>query len=50
MTPTFDHLLPDILDAWRRAPSVIVHAPPGAGKTTRLPPALLDATPGTGPV
>ena len=38
-----DSLLPDIVAALQRSPNLIVEAPPGAGKTTRVPPALLDA-------
>lgn len=38
-----DPLLPDIVASLRRAPSLVLEAPPGAGKTTRVPRALLDA-------
>ena len=38
-----DEVLPCAVEHLRRAPSLVVEAPPGAGKTTRLPPALLDA-------
>ncbi len=38
-----DPVLPDVVAALRRGPAVVVRAPPGAGKTTRVPPALLDA-------
>jgi ATP-dependent helicase HrpB len=38
-----DPSLPDIVSALRAAPAVVVEAPPGAGKTTRVPRALLDA-------
>lgn len=38
-----DQLLPEIVERLRRAPSLVVEAPPGAGKTTRVPAALLDA-------
>src|ERR671917_739763 len=37
-----DSLLPEIVASLRRAPNLVVEAPPGAGKTTRVPPALLD--------
>jgi len=37
-----DPLLPQILDHLRTASNLILEAPPGAGKTTRVPPALLD--------
>jgi len=38
-----DGLLPQLLEALRTAPVVVLQAAPGAGKTTRVPPALLDA-------
>ena len=38
-----DEVLPEILAALERGPNVVLEAPPGAGKTTRVPPALLDA-------
>lgn len=38
-----DAVLDDVVAALRSSPSVIVTAPPGSGKTTRVPPALLDA-------
>src|SRR5918998_673135 len=38
-----DSLLPEIVASLRRAPNLVVEAPPGAGKTTRVPPAMLDA-------
>lgn len=38
-----DALTPDILAAWRDIPVLVIEAPPGAGKTTRLPLALLEA-------
>src|SRR4051812_11275461 len=38
-----DPSLPEIVDALRAGPAVVVEAPPGAGKTTRVPRALLDA-------
>ncbi len=38
-----DAILDDVVAALRRGPAVVVQAPPGAGKTTRLPPALLKA-------
>ena len=37
-----DPLIPDILNHLRAARNLILEAPPGAGKTTRVPPALLD--------
>ncbi len=36
-----DSLIPSILQAVRENPIVIVEAPPGSGKTTRVPPALI---------
>jgi ATP-dependent helicase HrpB len=38
-----DAILPEVLDALRRQGSVVLRAPTGAGKTTRVPPAVLDA-------
>src|SRR5918911_1552819 len=39
-----DSLLPEIVASLRgRAPNLVIEAPPGAGKTTRVPVALLDA-------
>ena len=38
-----DSLLPEIVASLRRTPNLVIEAPPGAGKTTRVPPALLDA-------
>jgi ATP-dependent helicase HrpB len=38
-----DAVLPDLLAALREHPSAVLRAPTGAGKTTRVPPALLDA-------
>ncbi|MEG3193783.1 ATP-dependent helicase HrpB, partial [Lysobacter sp. D1-1-M9] len=36
-------MLPDIRASLVRHPRLVLEAPPGAGKTTRVPPALLDA-------
>ncbi|MGH8216543.1 MAG: ATP-dependent helicase HrpB [Rhodanobacteraceae bacterium] len=36
-------LLPAIRDSLRAHPRLVLEAPPGAGKTTQVPPALLDA-------
>src|SRR2546423_13158534 len=44
-TLPIDALLPEVVESLRRAPSLVVEAPPGAGKTTRVPPAVLDAGP-----
>ncbi len=43
--PTFpiDALLPGILASLATHPRLVLEAPPGAGKTTQVPPALLDA-------
>lgn len=41
-----DDLLPEIIDSLRRTPNLVVEAAPGAGKTTRIPPALLKITSG----
>ncbi|HEX5083395.1 MAG TPA: ATP-dependent helicase HrpB [Blastocatellia bacterium] len=38
-----DPLLPEIIARLRQSPNVVLEAPPGAGKTTRVPPAILDA-------
>jgi len=38
-----DPLLPEIVDAVQRNPIVLIEAEPGAGKTTRVPAALLAA-------
>ena len=41
MNLPIDALLPDILAHLRAARTLVIEAPPGAGKTTRVPPALL---------
>ena len=41
-----DEVVPDIVRALVKDGAVVVEAPPGAGKTTRVPPALLDAVKG----
>lgn len=38
-----DPLLPELVRAIASAPALVLEAPPGAGKTTRVPPALLGA-------
>lgn len=38
-----DSLLPQIIESLRRTPNLVIEAPPGAGKTTRVPPALFEA-------
>ncbi len=40
-----DDILPKLKDAVQKNTSVILHAPPGAGKTTRVPLALLSMIP-----
>ncbi len=37
-----DEIIPDFLTALRGNPALVLQAPPGAGKTTRIPLALLD--------
>src|SRR5512142_211599 len=39
-----DPFIPKIVDSLRRHPSLVVEAPPGAGKTTRVPRAVLEAS------
>jgi ATP-dependent helicase HrpB len=41
-----DKLLPEIVAAFEREPYLVIEAPPGAGKTTRVPPALLPLVKG----
>jgi ATP-dependent helicase HrpB len=43
VTLPIDAVVPEVLDALRHRGVAVVCAPPGAGKTTRIPPALLDA-------
>src|SRR5947208_8996660 len=38
-----DAVLPELIAALGRHPNAVLRAPTGAGKTTRVPPALLDA-------
>ena len=38
-----DAVMPEILGALGRSNAIVLEAPPGAGKTTRVPPAMLDA-------
>ncbi len=37
-----DAILPEIIESLKRSPNLVIEAPPGAGKTTRVPPALLE--------
>jgi ATP-dependent helicase HrpB len=41
-----DVILPEIIESLRRFPNLVIEAPPGAGKTTRVPPALLKSVAG----
>jgi ATP-dependent helicase HrpB len=41
-----DPLIPAILDHLRQAPNLVIQAAPGAGKTTRVPPAMLPMVAG----
>jgi len=41
-SPPITPLLPDIRASLREHPRLVLEAPPGAGKTTQVPPALLD--------
>ena len=41
-----DAVLPELLRAFSTSQNVVLEAPPGAGKTTRVPPALLGAVRG----
>src|SRR5688500_8032112 len=44
MTPLpIDRFLPEVVDRLRASRSLVLVAPPGAGKTTRVPPAILRA-------
>lgn len=45
-----DEILPELLQALRDGPRALLMAPPGAGKTTRVAPALLDESWCTGQV
>src|SRR4051812_9823493 len=40
-----DELMPDVIDAIREHRALVLVAPPGAGKTTRVPPAILAGAP-----
>ena len=42
-TLPIDHILPDLVDALRNHGRAVLQAPPGAGKTTRVPLAMLGA-------
>lgn len=38
-----DDVIPELLASLRRSPQLVLVAPPGAGKTTRVPPAVLSS-------
>jgi ATP-dependent helicase HrpB len=41
-----DSAIPEIVGELRSRRNLVIQAQPGAGKTTRVPPALLEAVPG----
>ena len=41
-----DAILPEMIASLKRSPNLVIEAPPGAGKTTRVPPALLEMVSG----
>ena len=41
-----DAILPEMIVSLKRSPNLVIEAPPGAGKTTRVPPALLEIVSG----
>ena len=41
-----DAIIPEILRSLQQTPNLVIQAEPGAGKTTRIPPALLSAVSG----
>jgi len=45
-TLPIDAILPDIVTSLQKVANLVIEAPPGAGKTTRVPPALLEVVPG----
>jgi ATP-dependent helicase HrpB len=45
-----DPILPDLVEALRSRGRAVLEAPPGAGKTTRVPPAIAEAFPAIGGV
>jgi ATP-dependent helicase HrpB len=45
-TLPIDAILPEILASLQRGPNLVIEAQPGAGKTTRVPPAILGIVPG----
>ena len=45
ITLPIDEILPELLHTIQNSPNIVLHAPPGASKTTRVPLALLDVIP-----
>lgn len=45
-----DEVLPSIVDTIERSASLVIQAPPGAGKTTRVPPAIAKVLPSEGQI
>jgi ATP-dependent helicase HrpB len=41
-----DAILPEILASLQRTSNLVIEAPPGTGKTTRVPPAILGLVSG----
>jgi ATP-dependent helicase HrpB len=41
-----DSILPEMIDSLQHTPNLVIEAPPGAGKTTRVPPAILGLVSG----
>ena len=41
-----DAILPEVVVSLQRSPNLVIEAPPGAGKTTRVPPAILGLVSG----
>jgi ATP-dependent helicase HrpB len=41
-----DAILPEVIASLKRCPNLVIEAAPGAGKTTRVPPALLEMVSG----
>lgn len=41
-----DSILPEVLAILQHTPNLVIEAPPGAGKTTRVPPAVLSLVSG----
>jgi ATP-dependent helicase HrpB len=41
-----DAILPEVIASLKRCPNLVIAAAPGAGKTTRVPPALLESAGG----